>query len=218
MRLAQIGRRGTDYTPDDALVADARRHFDRHHWIKLTQLLSPALLADVQRGLASATFVELRHEGVRPPSIDLHMEPNATSAMLELVANDRRVFQAIEDITGCRGVVRFSGFIYRLAPGLGHHHNWHNDLKSQRVVAMSINLEDEPYTGGILQIRERETEAILEEVENTGPGDAILFRISPALQHRAIAVTSGVKTAFAGWFRTAAPLIDHLKASLEAPV
>lgn len=41
---------------------------------------------------------------------------------------------------------------------------------------------------------------------NTGPGDAALFRIDPALQHRATAVTRGTKTAFAGWFRSEAPL------------
>jgi 2-oxoglutarate-Fe(II)-dependent oxygenase superfamily protein len=214
--VAQIGRRGTEYARDPDLIAEARRHYDRHHWLKLPQLLSPALLAEVQRGLASATFVEMRHDGVQPPSIDLHMRPNATSAMLELVANDRALFRAIEDVTGCPGLVRFSGFIYRLAPGLGHHHNWHNDLKSHRVVAMSINLEAKPYAGGVLQIRERESGRIVEEVENTGPGDAILFRISPELQHRAVAVTGGIKTAFAGWFRTASPLLRQLKIAAGA--
>lgn len=215
--MIRIGRRATEYRRDAPSIADARVHFARHHWVKLRDLLDPALLSDVQRGLASARFFELVHDGVSPPSIDLHMAPNATSAMLELLANDRALFDMVEDVTGCGGITRFSGFIYRLRPGLGHHHNWHNDVKSHRVVAMSINLEAEPYTGGVLQIRERASERIIEEVENTGAGDAILFRISPALQHRAIGVDSGVKTAFAGWFRTSSPLLQRLKTAREVP-
>jgi predicted 2-oxoglutarate/Fe(II)-dependent dioxygenase YbiX len=85
-----------------------------------------------------------------------------------------------------------------------------------RRVAMSVNLEPAPYEGGVLQIRRRENEAIIAEVENVGAGDAILFRIDAALQHRVTAVTSGVKTAFAGWFRSAPSLRDdlaHLAAS-----
>ena len=218
MILVQIARDGTTYTRDPRAISAARAHFDRHHWVKLPRLLDPSLLAAVQKGLAAAQFVEWRHELVDPPSIDLQMQPNATSAMLELVTNDRVLFDAIEDTTGCAGVARFSGFIYRLEPGHGHHHNWHNDVQSHRVVAMSINLEAAPYTGGTLQIRDRESERIVAEVENTGAGDAILFRISPRLQHRAVAVESGVKTAFAGWFRTASPLLQRFKKAAEASV
>jgi predicted 2-oxoglutarate/Fe(II)-dependent dioxygenase YbiX len=71
---------------------------------------------------------------------------------------------------------------------------------------MSINLEAQPYEGGALMIRERESERVIEQIENTGAGDAVLFRIDPAFQHRATAVTRGVKTAFAGWFRSEEPL------------
>ena len=216
MILVQIARDGTTYTRDPREIAAARAHFEAHHWVKLPRLLDPALLSAVQQGVAAAQFVELRHEGVDPPSIDLHMQPNATSAMLELVTNDRVLFRAIEDVTGCAGLTRFSGFIYRLEPGHGHHHNWHNDVQSNRVVAMSINLEPAPYAGGMLQIRERDSERIVAQVENTGPGDAILFRISPRLQHRAVAVESGVKTAFAGWFRTSSPLLRRFKMAIEA--
>jgi predicted 2-oxoglutarate/Fe(II)-dependent dioxygenase YbiX len=71
---------------------------------------------------------------------------------------------------------------------------------------MSLNLEPEPYEGGLLMIRERGNARVIEQIENTGAGDAVLFRIDSALQHRATAVTSGVKTAFAGWFRSETPL------------
>ena len=206
----QIARDAARWDP--AAVAAARAHFDVHHWVKVRGLVSGPLLRDVQDGLRRATFVEVRHQAVSPPSVDVCMEPNATSAMLELLCNDPALFAAVEAMTGCTPLTRFNGFVYRLAPDTGHHHNWHNDLVQNRRVAMSINLEPEPYEGGLLQIRVRETEDVIETVENVGAGDAILFRIDAAFQHRATPVTAGVKTAFAGWFRTAPSLREDLAA------
>jgi hypothetical protein len=184
----------------------ARSHFDRHHWVKLPHLLDGPMLRDVQRDIARATFVEVRHTSVTPPSIDVCMEPNALSAMLELLCNDPAVLGAVESVTGCGPLVRFNGFVYRLTPGTGHHHNWHNDVLQGRRVAMSVNLEPAPYEGGVLMIRDRNSERVIAEVENAGAGDAVLFRIDRAFQHRATPVTRGVKTAFAGWFRSEEPL------------
>ena len=191
-------------------IPAARAHFDAHHWVKLRGFLSGALLAHVQAAIRAATFTEVIHQGVTPPSVDVCMEPNPTSALLELLCNDPALFGAIEAMTGCGPLSRFSGFVYRLTPQAGHHHNWHNDLIQGRKAALSVNLEPEPYEGGILQIRRRDSEEIIEQVENVGAGDAVLFRLDAALQHRATAVTAGVKTAFAGWFRSGPSLRDEL--------
>lgn len=195
---------------DPAAAADARIHFDTHHWIKVTGLIAEPLLAQVQEAIRKATFTEVVHRGVTPPSVDVCMDPNPTAALLELLCNDPAVLAAVEAISGCSPLTRFSGFVYRLSPVSGHHHNWHNDMIQERRVAMSVNLEPEPYEGGVLQIRVRETEAIIEQVENVGAGDAVFFRISAALQHRATPVTAGVKTAFAGWFRSGLSLREEL--------
>ena len=206
--MIQIARDAARWDP--AVVREARAQFDARDWIKLRGFISGPLLAQVQDGIRRATFTEVIHRGVSPPSIDICMEPNPTAALLELLCNDAALFTAVEAATGCAPLTRFSGFVYRLSPGTGHHHNWHNDMIQNRKVAMSVNLEPAPYEGGVLQIRRRESEEILAEVENVGAGDAILFRIDAALQHRATAVTSGVKTAFAGWFRSAPSLRDEL--------
>jgi hypothetical protein len=205
--MIQVSREGVQLLEP---IASAREQFDAHHWVKLPGFLPPPVLVDVQRVIQAARFIETIHESVSPPSVDVCMEPNATSALLELMCNDAALFSAIEAITGCGPLTRFSGFVYRLTPAAGHHHNWHNDMVGNRRVAMSINLEPTRYAGGVLQIRMRESEEIIEEVENVGPGDAILFRIDGALQHRATPVTSGVKTAFAGWFRSGPSLRDEL--------
>ena len=67
---------------------------------------------------------------------------------------------------------------------------------------MSVNLSGQPYGGGVFQLRRTADERLLGEVHNLGLGDAILFRLSPQLQHRVTDVTGEhPKTAFAGWFR-----------------
>jgi hypothetical protein len=68
---------------------------------------------------------------------------------------------------------------------------------------MSVNLGAQRYNGGLFQLRERRSPEILCEVANTGPGDAILFRIANQLVHQVTAVEGTIpKTAFAGWFRS----------------
>ena len=52
---------------------------------------------------------------------------------------------------------------------------------------------------------------VLERVPNTGHGDALLFRLDPALQHRACPVAAGIKTAFAGWYFAEGSYPRHIR-------
>ena len=68
---------------------------------------------------------------------------------------------------------------------------------------MSLNLGPLAYSGGILQLRKRGCEEVLGELPNVTQGNAILFRISPQLEHRITPMEGAEpKTAFAGWFRS----------------
>lgn len=209
--MLQVSRRSTIGESGPAETLALRAHFDRHHWVRAPGMLEPELLRDIQARLARAEFVERIHTGVTPPSVDLCMVPNAAAALLELAFNDPAVLRAIEQITGCHPLTRFGGFVYRLSPGYGHEHQWHNDLVEGRRVAMSVNLGPGTYEGGLLELRDRASEEVLARLPNTVPGDALLFRIDAALQHRATAVTAGVKTAFAGWYFTAESYADCLR-------
>jgi hypothetical protein len=81
---------------------------------------------------------------------------------------------------------------------------------------VSINLSTEDYGGGILQIRERESEKIVSEIPNLGSGDAIVFRLAPHLQHRITEIEGKAdKTAFAGWFRARPNFLSLLKGVTE---
>jgi hypothetical protein len=209
--MLSIARASTVEALTGPETAALRRHFEEHHWARLPGMLAPSLLEDVQARLERATFVERVHDAVSPPSIDLCMVPNAAAAMLELACNDAAIFRAIEAITGAGPVGRFGGFVYRLSPEYGHQHHWHNDLVEGRLVAMSVNLGPGPYEGGLLELRDRASERLLDRLVNLVPGDALIFRIDPALQHRATPVTSGIKTAFAGWFFAGDSYADMLR-------
>ena len=114
--------------------------------------------------------------------------------------------KTVERITQCGSISVFDGRIYRMAPGTDHYDSWHDDTNDNRLVGMSVNLGSLPYLGGVFQLRKNSCEEILCEVPNVVQGDAILFRISPELKHRITPVQgTQPKTAFAGWFRSAAP-------------
>ena len=94
------------------------------------------------------------------------------------------MFQMVQQVTGCGPIGCFTGRVYRMLPGPGHYDSWHTDAIEHRIVGMSVNLGRGMYTGGVFQLRELRSQKLLSEVANTGPGDAILFRISPDLAHR----------------------------------
>ncbi len=214
--MLQLARRATSSLLDGAERSAMRAHFENHLWVRLPGVLEPALLSDVQRYLETAEFVEQRHLGVTPPSVDLTMTPGPASALLEVLFNDPAIFRDIEAITGSDPITRFAGFIYRLTPDRGHYHHWHNDLIDGRMIAMSVHLGPGSYEGGILHLRDAESERVIGSVANTTPGDAVIFALAPFLQHRVDAVTSGVKTALAGWFGDGRTYADVVR-SAAAP-
>jgi len=150
--------------------------------------------------------------GVTPPSIDLCMIPNTLAALLELALNDPAIFRAIEQITGCPPIARFGGFVYRLSPVHGHRHHWHSDLVEGRLVAMSVNLGPGTVRGRAARAPESRIRRGPRAPRQHRPGDALLFRLDGALQHRAMPVTAGVKTAFAGWYFGDEPYAQRLRA------
>ncbi len=199
--MIQIGRRGIGISNSATALDDLRVQFDRQHFFRLPELLEPELLDFVQVRIDRGEFHERVHERI-DSNKELCMAGNAAVGALLLLLNDERLFQIIQDVTQCERIRCFEGRVYRVNPGDGHHDSWHNDIGEDRLVGLSLNLSSKVYSGGLLQIRDRESREIISQVANTGTGDAVVFRLSRSLQHR-ITVVEGQtgKTAFAGWFR-----------------
>ena len=204
-------RTAVDLSPGDR--ARLREHFRDRHFLRLPGLIEPDLLGEIQRELDRAEFYERVHPGVGP---ELCMRRNGVHVTLELLLNDRALVDVIEEVTGCGAIGSFGGRVYRLAPGTGHHDGWHSDLADHRLVAMSVNLGRAPYQGGLLALRDAATRRVLEEVPNVGPGDALVFRLAPGLEHRVTELEGAApKTAFAGWFHAQPDFASVLRRGLE---
>ena len=198
--MITISRRGTEVTASDADFARLRETYDARHHVRLPGFFAGDLLSLLDRDLTPANF-QTRNDGGIARELILGETPAYFAVMFLL--NCPLLFDAIARIIGLDGLRRFDGRVYRMLSGASFYDSWHNDAgqpDEPRLAAISINLGG-PDGGGALQMRERESERVIEEIANQERGDAILFRVSPALQHRLLPVEGDApRTACAGWF------------------
>jgi hypothetical protein len=179
-------------------LAPLHRDFERRNFVRLPAMIDRRLLRAISTHLEHADFSHVEHRGF---GRDLSMAPNVASAALNFLLNDPALFGVIRAITGCARIGSFAGRVYRVADQDGLGLEWHDDAVRDRLVALSLNVGAGTFRGGWLELRDRTAGRIVARVKNRGFGDAILFRIGPALEHRNSPVTGSVaKTAFAGWF------------------
>lgn len=181
-----------------AELSRVREQFGRDHWVRLRGFLDEGLRDRLLRYVSSASFSFREDDGI---CTELCAPSGRAPALLGFLCNDFELFDVVRALTGCERIGGFDGRLFKRLPGLED--SWHNDVGDGRMVAMSINLSDQPYSGGLLEIRRHGSDGILHRAPNPGPGDAILMRISPHLQHRVTNVESDVpRTVWAGWFKS----------------
>jgi hypothetical protein len=199
--MIQMTRRGPIVRGSDADFQAARQVFAQHHCLRLEGFVEADFLAVVRSCLARAPFHDRTHEGI---GTELCLSEGPLSSALEFLWNSPVLSEAIDRITGCGPIGCFEGRVYRMLPANGHYDSWHSDVGEDRRVAMSVNLSDARYEGGVTEFRRVSDEHPFHRIANTGFGDAIIFRIDPSLRHQVTEVTgTAAKTAYAGWFRTA---------------
>lgn len=204
----QLSRAGVRL-PADAEVAAWRAAFADRHGIRVRGFVAPDLLAWIRRRLETAPFREHVHD-TEPPAVDLIMNDMRLHLTLWSLFNDARLFEIVRRITGCDRIGCYEARVYAMDPSPAHHDVWHGDVDGNRLVAMSVNLGD-AYEGGLLRIREGDR--VVHEVANTGPGDAILFRIRDGLEHIVTPVAgTGRKMALAGWFQRTPDALAQIRA------
>ncbi len=209
----RIDRSGATFSGSPRDLERLRIQFEEQQYVRFPGVFEPELLSSIQHMIEAGEFFDNVHEDL-DSSRDLCLKENRASSLLFFMLNRQTVFEIIRAVTQCGRIGCFAGRVYRLVPGCGHAVDWHSDIDSaeQRLVAMSINLSTEVYEGGTLQLRDGESGTILNEVENVGFGDAIIFSLAPRLQHRITEVKGRVpKTAFAGWFRGQPDFISLFK-------
>jgi hypothetical protein len=196
--VIQLTRKGVTFTGTQEDLKSLREKYETSNYVILPQLFEPALFEEMMQRVDAAPFLPKEHGRL---SLEFCMNDVITNAMLEFFPNNPVFLRIIEQITGRPRIGRFTGRVYRMTSSDGHFDHWHSDCADGRVVTMSVNLSRNKFSGGALQIRYEDSEEILQEVRNTGFGDALLFRIADDLTHRVQAIEGNIpKTAFAGWF------------------
>ena len=198
--MIQIKKKGTICSSKKKEIENLQNEFNQNHCIVLPNFLENKLLKFMQSKLEEARF----YTNIHPASgVEACTKRNPTLALLQFLINNEKLFRLIEQLTGCKKTNYFDGRIYSFIPGKGHHHSWHEDVGENRLVAMSINLSTDIYSGGVLKIRDRKSRKIYREISNTGFGDAVLFRIANHLEHKVTHAKGTIpKISFAGWFKS----------------
>jgi len=198
--LLQIGKSGALIDGSQSELNKLRTAFEKHYWVLLPNFLDRPLLDLIKKKLNETEYCVVdRETGIELRPIDC-----TAYLAVELLLNSPKLFRAIEQITGCARIACFSGRIYQRPASSTYFNRWHTDITDEgRMIALSINLNVEPYEGGALQIRSAKTHKILSEIYNRCYGDAIIFPVDEKFEHRVGEVESGAaKTALAGWFRS----------------
>jgi hypothetical protein len=190
---------------DTAKVMEIQRDFAERQCVLLNQVIDHSLLGRLMKQLANAP-TQVREPGKAKGRViarELCVERDAVVLQaLTMLFNRPEIFRLIEQVTGCPAIGSFLGRIYMMQPNSGHYDTWHSDYDGNRLIGLSLNLSNAPYSGGVFQIRQRQPEQLISEIANIVPGDAHIFRISKGLQHCVTPVTGEItKIAFAGWFQ-----------------
>jgi hypothetical protein len=207
LRITQTGT----IVPDSAdEVARLREQFDRQLHVRFPSLFEPALLQLIHDQIDQGTFQDRTHlTGAQDQWLP---RDSKATALLNFLFNNSLLFSLIESVTGCGHVGSFRGNVYRFLPGTAHGDTWHSDMALHRIVAASVNLGTAAHNGGVLQIRDCRRGQILQEIANTGCGDAVVFRLADHLEHRVTGLDGPVpRIAFAGWFHSEPDFSSRLK-------
>ncbi|MGE0039655.1 MAG: 2OG-Fe(II) oxygenase [Vicinamibacterales bacterium] len=200
-RLLCAGRGGWRVSADAATRAASRAAFARDRLLWLPGFFDEGLLGVVRRRLTAERFRERVVRGLRAQTAELSLEDDVTLGLLHFLLNDPDVLSLVREVSAVPAIRRFVGGVYRLMPGPTHACAWHDDVDGNRLVALTLNLGEEVFEGGELEVRRKGEPRLLARMANTGPGDAVLFPLEPALEHRIAPMAGRVpKTALAGWF------------------
>jgi hypothetical protein len=209
--MLQVSKTGLLTTPSPESLKLLGEQFKRQNYILLPGFLEPRLLRFIQEKIHDGDFYERSHGGI---GTELCLTKNIAHSLLYFLLNDSKLFQVFQSLTGCEPIGSFEGRVYRTVPSCGHHDEWHNDMSGHRLIAISINLSTDIFSGGMLQIRDYESKRVVQEVANIGFGNAVVFRLSHELQHRISDIEGNVpKTAFAGWFKSQPSFLSIFKGS-----
>jgi hypothetical protein len=134
-----------------------------------------------------------------------HMEverPRRAGFALSMALSQPALLSWLEAATG-RGTLRKAdGRVAQARAGQAHQLDWHDDQTDpSRKLAITVDLSDHPYEGGLFELRERESRRVCTSHQHDTAGGALIFEVSDRFEHRILPVTAGgPRRVYTGWF------------------
>ncbi|MES2441764.1 MAG: 2OG-Fe(II) oxygenase [Pseudomonadota bacterium] len=128
--------------------------------------------------------------------------PQRAGGAITLALQRAGLLRWLEAATGCGPLGTAEGRVVQARPNDHDQLDWHNDLYDpQRRLAVTVNLTETPYEGGLFELRTVRTRETLTAHRHAAPGDMMIFDVTRDLEHRVLPVTAGgPRRVYTGWF------------------
>lgn len=203
MRASPIFAIGAYRTALLACPETVAGEFSKHRAIACAGAIEPDLLAMLMQLCREGCFEPGEIEGLGHREVE---KPQRAGPPISLALKRANLIDWIERVTACGPLESVQGRVVR---ALANNHDqllWHDDLDDpQRRLAITINLSEHHYEGGLFELREKRTETLLATHHHLEPGTALIFDVGYDIEHRVLPVTSGgPRCIYTGWFFKAA--------------
>ncbi len=129
-------------------------------------------------------------------------KPGRAGGALTLALKRAAMTRWLETVTACGPLADVDGRIVQTWPRPDDQLVWHDDLtERRRRLAITVNLSEEPYEGGLFELRDVRRGTVLFQHRHDAPGDVLIFEVMRGLEHRVLPLTSGgPRRVYTGWF------------------
>ncbi len=128
-------------------------------------------------------------------------DPQRIGSAINLLLQRTNLFRWLEQVTGRTGLLGAEGHLMQARAGAGDALDWHDDInRDNRALGITISFVDAPYSGGMFELRQVDDPASTRIFDHARAGTALIFDVSPQLEHRVLPVLSGgPRRVFGGW-------------------
>jgi hypothetical protein len=204
--MIQFTRDGVKTTATAEEIRVARQVFERDKLLRLPGLIAPEFGEVIQAGMERDGFHKPDEATINSTyggwygRVRQDLNPGPTNDMLNARANDREFLKFVEQVCGTPPLGRCVGRVFRLLP-TDQDLPWHTDAEGGRLADLVVDLSAARYQGGDFEMRHADSKKIFTTVSDMQYREGTLARISEAIEHHNLRVTSTTpRITFVGWF------------------
>jgi hypothetical protein len=187
---------------DPTLRRTLSEEFARCHALAFSAALDMGFVEILRQVRMRATYVTQTLPGIG--NRDIEGPPHTAGRTICAALEHPELTGWLGAVTGLAPLTHMIGKVAEFVPRSEAALDWHTDAAAEgwrRKLAITINLSDQPFDGGLFELRERATGKIVVSHSHRGLGSMLVFRISERLDHRVQPITSGgPRRMFSGWF------------------